>query len=559
MLKENNFIQYWQLLHKKLKIRFLSIILLILINSLLEFVSIGSIIPVIQSLSNVENNLILNFSFIKNLNLDKYDLFFLTLSIFFSIFVLRTFVSIFLNAVFHSFIKELRLNLNNDFINYVFISSHIEIYDKGATNLTRILDKEIDTITITITDSILKLINNSFLLISLIFLIFLVAPQIIVMIFILFVIGISYYKFYFRDVIKNYSQKRINLVKDKISLSYNIFNAFKEIIIYSKENFFKTTYSNLSKKYFTTEKKFNFFQSNIKPILEFLAVGSLFIYSIYLLKFTSLQISEIIIQFAIIAATSFRILPSISLLTNCFMSLKYNNPIIKLVHSEIKNFENLKKRKKFIINFKDKIILKNINFSYKEKKIFNNFNLEIKKNSIMGIYGLSGAGKTTLVEIVLGITKPDSGEIFIDGVKQQNYLIDASYVSQEIAIVNDTIEKNIALGIDPEEIDKEKLINSVKNAELFKLINGFKDKFKSNLNEMGNNLSGGQKQRISIARAFYKNSNFLIVDEPTSALDENTSKKIIDAFIKNFSTLILISHDKKVLEKCDKLIEIKSI
>ena len=244
-------------------------------------------------------------------------------------------------------------------------------------------------------------------------------------------------------------------------------------------------------------------------------------------------------------------------LINSFLNIKYNNPVIKLIYSELKNLGNLKQKKNSLINLKNQIILKDINFSYKQKKIFNNFNLEIKKNSIVGIYGLSGVGKTTLIEIILGITKPDSGEIIIDGKKQKDYLIDVSFVSQQIAIINDTVEKNIALGVNSDAINKEKLINAVKKAELFDLINNLENKYQSNLSEMGNNLSGGQKQRISIARAFYKNSDFLIVDEPTSALDNTTSKKIMDAFIENFSTLIIISHNKDILNRCDSLIEIK--
>ena len=557
MLKENNLNLYWLLLNKKLKLRFLSIVLLIIINSSLEFISIGSIVPVIQSLSNVENNLILKINYIKNLNLNEYDLFFWTLSIFFLIFTIRTFVSIFMNSLFHSFIKDLRFNLNSDFLEHLFLSSHIEINKKGSSNFTRILDKEIDTLTITITDSILKSINSFFLITTLVILVFFIAPQVIFMVLFLTIIGLLYYKFYFKNLIKELAQKRLLLIKDKISFSLNIFSSFKEIIVYSKENLFKQIYINLCKDYFKTEQRYNLFQSNIKPILEFFAIGSLFFYSIYLLNFTSVVISEIIIQFAIISAASFRILPAINLLTNSFLNIKYNNPVIRLIFSELKGLRILKHKKKSLINFKDQIILKDINFSYKQKKIFNNFNLKIKKNSIVGIYGLSGAGKTTLIEIILGITKPDSGEIIIDGIKQKNYLIDVSFVSQQIAILNGTIEKNITLDVNSSAIDNEKLKYAIKKAELSDLINSLENKYQSSLNEMGSNLSGGQKQRISIARAFYKNTDFLIVDEPTSALDDTTSQKIMDAFMENFSTLILISHNKKILDRCDSLIEIK--
>ena len=162
-----------------------------------------------------------------------------------------------------------------------------------------------------------------------------------------------------------------------------------------------------------------------------------------------------------------------------------------------------------------------------------------------------------MIEIITGIIKPDSGEIIIDGTKQKNFLVNTSFVSQNIAIINDTIEKNIAMGLDIKEIDKLKLIDAIKKAELFELVETLENKLQSNLNEMGSNLSGGQKQRISIARALYKNSDLLIVDEPTSALDDITAEKVMDTLIKNFSTIVIVSHKKEVLKKCNNLIEIK--
>ena len=240
------------------------------------------------------------------------------------------------------------------------------------------------------------------------------------------------------------------------------------------------------------------------------------------------------------------------------MTLRYHGPSIQLIHSEIyKVNNNANQKKKVIINFDNDIILKNICFSYNNKKVFNNLNLKIKKNTITGIYGPSGAGKTTLIEIITGMIKPNEGEIIIDGNRKENFLINTSFVSQDIAIVNDTIEKNIALGLNSENIDKTQLTDAIKKAELFELVNSLENKFQSNLNEMGSNLSGGQKQRISIARALYKNSDFLIVDEPTSALDDITAEKVIDALIESFSTIVIVSHKKEILKKCDNLIEIK--
>ena len=282
MQKKNYLNLYFNLLNKKLKLRFIVISLFVIINSILEFVSIGAIIPIIQSLVNPNVNLIYRFNFFEELNLDKNDIFFWALSIFLIIFIIRTFFSIILNAIFHNFIKNLRFSLTDKFMNYFLSSSHIVISKNGASNVTRILDKEIDVVTINITDAILKIFNNIFLTTSLVILIYVIATQAIIMILILFIIIFLIYIFYLKKIIQEHGSKRISYIKDKMSLAYNIFNAFKEIIIYSKEVFFKNIYRDLSKKLFATDQKFNLLQTNVKPCLELLAVGSLFIYSMYL-------------------------------------------------------------------------------------------------------------------------------------------------------------------------------------------------------------------------------------------------------------------------------------
>jgi ABC-type bacteriocin/lantibiotic exporter with double-glycine peptidase domain len=264
-----------------------------------------------------------------------------------------------------------------------------------------------------------------------------------------------------------------------------------------------------------------------------------------------------------------KLLPLIHQLYHSYINLSgYHAYVTDIKIELIKSDYQIRSDSKFDennhINFNEDIVLDNLYFKFNEvtKPIFDKFNLRIVKNSKCAIIGKSGVGKTTLVDILIGMYELEKGNLLVDNkkvsiknVKQWKNKI--AYVPQEIFLFDDSIAKNISQEFDSRKIDKEKLIESSKLSEMYEFINSLQKGFDTKIGENGKNLSGGQKQRLGIARALYKNKEVLILDEATNALDQELEEKILMnlSSIKNI-TVIQITHRLNNLFKFDQIIKL---
>ena len=241
--------------------------------------------------------------------------------------------------------------------------------------------------------------------------------------------------------------------------------------------------------------------------------------------------------------------------------------IVDLLDVKIPISNVIKVKKPFV--FKNNIKFKNVSFKYKSnlKETISNLNLEIIKGERLGIVGKTGSGKSTLIDLLMGLLLPSSGSLYIDDIEIKNkyfsslltsWRLSIAHVPQNIFLLNATIAENIAIGVPINKIDFNRLKNAAEQACISKFIESTKKGYYSMTGERGVMLSGGQLQRIALARAFYKKANVLIFDEATSALDINTEKKIINS-IKEVSkdiTMIFVAHRHSTLKYCDRIIEI---
>ena len=279
----------------------------------------------------------------------------------------------------------------------------------------------------------------------------------------------------------------------------------------------------------------------------------------------------------VFAMASIRLLPSIGQLTNSAASLRSHSYTLNTLYHELKELQELQELQKGItkpdssansaitqpdahaLSFSQQIVLDQVSYSYPSSSALalEEINLTIKKGQAIALIGKSGAGKTTLVDIILGLLTPDQGDITVDGysvysnVRAWQNLI--GYIPQSIFLMDDTLARNIAFGLPDQLIDFQRLEKSIKDAQLNELVESLPNGVETVIGERGMRLSGGQRQRIGIARALYHEREILVLDEATAALDNETERLVSQAIqsLSGTKTLIIIAHRLTTIEHCD--------
>lgn len=282
------------------------------------------------------------------------------------------------------------------------------------------------------------------------------------------------------------------------------------------------------------------------------------------------DMNQLLAQLATFAVAAFRLLPSVGKINGLLGCLQFLTPAVnelyeemKLLSIENKDEEDIQEGGK--IEFKDKIELRNVSFSYNEDEtILDGVSLVIPKNHSVAFIGQSGAGKTTLADLALGLLKVDSGSIYIDSQditrnKSSERKKLFGYIPQNIFLSDDSIKNNVAFGIPESQIEESKIWSALEQAQLADFVRSLPKQLETVIGERGARISGGQRQRIGIARALYVNPEVLIMDEATSALDNETEQSVMESIelLQGHKTLIIIAHRLTTIENCDIIYKVK--
>jgi ABC-type bacteriocin/lantibiotic exporter with double-glycine peptidase domain len=295
--------------------------------------------------------------------------------------------------------------------------------------------------------------------------------------------------------------------------------------------------------------------------LEAVGFGGVIIIILYLMKY-SVNFNSIIPIIALYVFAGYRLLPAIQIIYASSSRLKFVGPALNAIYKEIEDTHQLDSIQIMkTMEFNKEIVLKEIDYTYpgSSVKVLNNININIKTGNTIGIIGTTGSGKTTLVDLILGLLKCQTGSIQIDNqiinennIKSWQNLI--GYVPQNIYLLDDTIVANIAFGVPNKDVDQSKIERVSKIAKLHEfVVNELPEKYLTKIGDRGIRLSGGQCQRIGIARALYDNPKLIIFDEATSALDNITESEVmseLNNLDKNI-TIILVAHRLATVKKCD--------
>lgn len=349
------------------------------------------------------------------------------------------------------------------------------------------------------------------------------------------------------------------------------FGGIKETKIMDREDFFLNNFDYYFRNYASCERKYRFLQVAPRPIMEAVCVSALLaVVAFKLLRGT--HSVYFISTLSVFAIAAFRLLPSINRVANYMSVIMFNKPAIDAVYADLRQIDELEKNRESRDNseaplsLREGIRVENVFFRYPDAENFvlNHISLNIEKNTSTALIGPSGAGKTTLADIILGALEPTEGFVLVDGVNIKEHMSawhkNLGYIPQSIYLMDDTIRNNIAFGIFQEEINEDKIWRAVEQAQLKEFINTLDKGLDTDIGEGGVRLSGGQRQRIGIARALYNDPEVLILDEATSALDNETESAVMEA-IDNLSgskTLIIIAHRLTTIRNCDIVYEVKN-
>ncbi len=339
--------------------------------------------------------------------------------------------------------------------------------------------------------------------------------------------------------------------------------AIKEVKTQGRENFFSKIFSGHLFQYTHAQQTSVLLSQSGRFIAETIAIGLILGIMIFLLN-TGKTTSSILVTFSLFMVAAMRILPSINRLNWGFSVIRFGIPSLDEV------FSHLKKCEKFIIDdsvreatdrilFDNQIEFRNVSYKYRnsEKHSLESFSLVIPKKSKVALVGASGAGKSTAIDLILGLLKPSSGDVLVDGKNIHESLFSwqqqIGYVPQSIYVLDDTIQNNVAFGVQKEFFDEEKVWAALRLAQLDSFVKELPKGLDTMIGENGVLFSGGQRQRIGIARALYHEPKVLIMDEATAALDNETEYNLINS-IENLSgkcTVIWVAHRISTVKNCD--------
>lgn len=347
----------------------------------------------------------------------------------------------------------------------------------------------------------------------------------------------------------------------------------KEVKVLNRESFFVTSYQTYYKKYAKGLRISRLLAAIPKYIVEMVSMTGLLIAIIIKLKYGRTDIVTFIPQLSAFAIAAFRLMPSVGRINEHVTNIMYAAPSIELVYNDLKDVERQetgdaegqeKEEQNREWKFEKELEIKKVCYHYPdvEENVIDHVDFKIRKGQTVALIGESGAGKTTMADIILGLLSPQYGRIKADGVdifkSIDQWHKNIGYIPQTIYLSDDTIRNNVAFGVFEEEIDENAVIEALKKAQLYEFVEGLIDGMDTIVGDRGVRLSGGQRQRIGIARALYHDPEILVLDEATSALDSETEAAVMEAVdsLRNEKTMIIIAHRLTTIQNADVIFEI---
>ena len=436
--------------------------------------------------------------------------------------------------------------------------------NKNTAEIGNNLLKEVNQVVRGVLAPIISIIAQGLLAILMIIIIIYTDP--IIALIAISTLSISYGLLYLflRGYVYNAGITRLNSSQIKHKMINEVFYGIKDVKVNRLEGFYHNLFSNAAEKYAISNAKTLILMQLPRFLIESIFFGGIIFVSLVYIQDPE-NLFEILPSLAVIAFAGYKLIPALQLIYANFIAMRSVIPSLDLIYHEMDDLSEIKKSKieNRDINIEKEITIQNLSYTYpfSKTKVIKRLDIKIPARHTVGIIGKSGSGKTTIIDLILGLLKPSEGKIFVDDIlidenNIESWQSNVGYVPQQTFLIDDTISSNIAFGIKKEEIDFSQVEKVAKIANLDSFIMTELEKgYSTIIGERGIRLSGGQRQRIGIARALYSNPNLLILDEATNALDKKTEEVILNALkkLKSKITIIIISHHLSTLRDTDKI------
>jgi len=564
----SDFIKVWQILSPKERQHFLLVTVLQAFSGLMDMVGVVSIVPFLSVMANPElmqSNTIL--AELKSWTQFSDDLFLIILGLLSLGMLILNMVVRLGSGWYGQFVShQIWWSLHNRMFRYYLNQSYLYHLQHSGNALLEKLQVRLNAVVAGFISPFFLLISSFFSSFFVIFLIIWAEPA---MTLTLVVIMAVFYRLVYQKIktrLDFFGKYSPEFSAKSFKLIAEAFGAIKEIKVRRNVGIYLDLFDSMAKLYVDSQVKIHLFSTMPGGIVEVVAFGGILLVSLLMVNSNGgLQQAIPILGMYVLAMR--RILPSIQGIYKQITEIRYYQPSLKIIQDDliaaISSNETLNPplRQNKTCSVKRKIELKNLSFAYPglAQKVLDSISLKIPAGSLIGIAGCSGVGKTTLVDLILGLLEPSTGSILLDDQPLNKHTLPGwqaclGYVPQTGFIVDGTIARNIAFGIPETEVDLKKVKEMARIAQLSEFIESeLPRQYETMVGERGVRLSGGQRQRLGIARALYHNPKILILDEATSALDGITEEKVMNSINKlsGQKTIILIAHRLTTLQECD--------
>ncbi len=548
------------------------LILLFLFSSLLDVIGIGLIAPYISLL--LDPKLFLNqeifinaYIFLFGTELNHIKMISNVGYLLLFVFIIKTIFSIFVNYMILRFCFSIEYQLKSKLISFYQEMSFKSYLSKNSSYFMNNIQIVANKFSIGVLQSIFRVISEAIIIIVILLFLGFNNFEIVIIATSIFILSIFLYDFLFKKKIRKYGEEVNSFQRKIIKNVEEALQGFLEIRILAKEKYFNESL----KRNANIHSKFNLKATNLTLIPRYLIELLLIIVIVSVIQFfifNEQSLVDVIPMLSMFAVASIRVIPSMNRVSSSLTQIRFGKNFVDLLYNDFTQFRKKQGINKPVIDSHEStfqsLVLENCNFSYnKDRLVLRNINIEINKGDFIGIIGDSGSGKTTLVNLLLGLLEPDTGNIFLNKknitAKYKELSTLVAYLPQDVFLLDDTIAKNIALGQSEHEVDKERIIKSIKQARLDEFISELPLGVETRIGQRGIQISGGQRQRLSLARAMYYDRSVLILDESTNSLDYNTEVQILNQIysLKGSKTVIMISHKLDSLGSCNKIFQVK--